>query len=448
MLQNGALDAPCESIRSGGPGTKAPSSGPQRAPSQLDGNADWKRPCTGRKRHSVAALESGMVVGIEAAALDAACLLDAQFVRVGRGVAGRCGGAVTQTAPVGIAASRNGHGLGRLEVQLVVFEALEDDAGAVGAGLFPAPNVVAATIAVDPAPGLRTGSNLWFFGGLGHILSNRPSSEIRELAAWRNRDLRVVTALTILEWPARFTHCDNNGPMERAMTPPGPRGLAASDCCVVLMFKSPARSKRRLAEQIGPVAREAAERLWACAYEDVLRWHGTVCFAPAGKADGEWLAEQVAGTPLTVTQRDGNLGERINYVNASLCAQGLPKQIFIGTDCPQMDVGYLERAAHLLQRHDAVLGPACDGGVVLMGASRPWPPLGDLPWSSTSLRLALTRRLAAEGWTEGTLNTLTDVDSVEDLATIAGQLDDDSRPARRALNRWLQRRQPVLGACR
>ena len=232
------------------------------------------------------------------------------------------------------------------------------------------------------------------------------------------------------------------------MTPPGSNGRAASDCCVVLMFKAPARSKRRLAEQIGPVAREAAERLWACAYEDVLTWRGTVCFAPAEKVDGEWLAGQVAGTPLVVTQQHGNLGERINYVNASLCARGLSKQLFIGTDCPQMNVGYLERAARLLARHDAVLGPAVDGGVVLMGAGRPWPPLGDLPWSSASLRLALMRRLAAEGWTEATLNTLTDVDSVEDLAAIARNLDSDSRPARQALNRWLQGRQFPLGARR
>lgn len=234
----------------------------------------------------------------------------------------------------------------------------------------------------------------------------------------------------------------------RATTPPGPSGLAASDCCVVMMFKSPARSKQRLAEQIGSMAREAAEQLWACAYEDVLRWPGTVCFAPAETADRKWLGGQVAGTPLVVMQQRGNLGERINHVNASLCAQGLSKQIFIGTDCPQMDIDYLERAARLLLRHDAVLGPASDGGVVLMAAGRPWPPLGDLPWSGTTLRLALTRRLAAEGWTEAMLNTLTDVDSVEDFATIADHLKDDPRPARRALNGWLHRQRLLLRARR
>lgn len=228
------------------------------------------------------------------------------------------------------------------------------------------------------------------------------------------------------------------------MTPEEASGLSAADACLVLMLKAPARSKRRLADRLGQPAREAAERLWACAYEDALAWPGSVCFAPASEADATWLGERVPGEPLVIVQAPGNLGERLNYVNVTLAARGVQTQIFIGTDCPQLDLAYLRRAADLLDRHDAVLGPARDGGVVLMGARRPWPELSDLPWSSPLLRTALERRLAEAGWTEAKLGTLIDVDSPDDLTAVSGALDADTRPARREFSRWLRRHESRL----
>lgn len=209
--------------------------------------------------------------------------------------------------------------------------------------------------------------------------------------------------------------------------------------CLVVMLKAPSRSKRRLAAQIGAAALEAAEKLWDCAYEDALAWPGAVCFAPASEQDGAWLLGRNRRESLVIVQAPGNLGERINFVNASLAARGMAKQIFIGTDCPEMDPAYLREAAALLETHDAVLGPARDGGVVLMGARRPWPVLADLPWSGATLHRALERRLADAGWSRGTAGTLTDADSLDDLSAIADGLRDDVRPARRALRRWLRR---------
>lgn len=213
-----------------------------------------------------------------------------------------------------------------------------------------------------------------------------------------------------------------------------PRGGYAIGCCVVLMMKSAARSKRRLAEEIGVQrATQAAARLLGCASEDLAAWPGPKCAAPAGAED----RVEAPTADVLVVQREGNLGERIGHVNEELVRQGFARQLFIGSDCPSLDVPYLERAATALGDHDAVLGPAADGGVVLMGVRGRWPPLAALPWSTSALCDALRAACAAAGASAATLPSLHDVDTLGDLLALRTELADDPRPARRALADWL-----------
>ena len=209
------------------------------------------------------------------------------------------------------------------------------------------------------------------------------------------------------------------------------------ESCLVLMFKAPGRSKRRLAASIGPLASIVAEHLWSCALEDVAAWPGPVCFAPAGEADGEWAAQRMDRCDAVVLQRGSNLGERINHVNGVLRSRGFERQIFIGIDCPALDARYLDEAADALDKHDAVLGPAHDGGVVLMGARREWPDLGDLAWSSANLMAELERLCTDHGWKTVRLAELADIDTLEDLDAFGRTVPGDPRPARRALGAWL-----------
>ena len=209
------------------------------------------------------------------------------------------------------------------------------------------------------------------------------------------------------------------------------------ESCLILMFKAPGRSKRRLAASIGPLASIAAEFLCRCAFEDMAAWPGPVCFAPAGDADDEWLAEQTDRSDAVVLQRGSNLGERINHVNRELCSQGFERQIFIGIDCPDLDEGYLGQAAAALDEHDAVFGPARDGGAVLMAARREWPDLGDLAWSSVNLMAELERLCTDHGWSTARLAPLADIDTLEDLDALSIRVPGDPRPARRAFGAWL-----------
>ena len=215
---------------------------------------------------------------------------------------------------------------------------------------------------------------------------------------------------------------------------PSPRAGRSTGCCVVLMMKSAARSKRRLAEHIGAQrATQAAQKLLDCAREDLAAWPGPVCVAPS--ADDE--RGEAPPADALVVQRGDNLGERINHVNAELLGRGFERQLYIGIDCPSLDVPYLERAAAALADHDAVLGPAPDGGVVLMGVRGRWPPLAALPWSTRDLCESLRAACIAAGASAAVLGRLKDVDTLADLVALRAELGGDSRPARCALVRWL-----------
>jgi uncharacterized protein len=212
---------------------------------------------------------------------------------------------------------------------------------------------------------------------------------------------------------------------------------AVSSTCLILMLKAPARSKRRLAAEIGPSAVAAAGQLSACALEDMQEWRGLRCFAPAEAADAEWLDGHALPAAARVQQRGENLGARINHVSRELWDLGWARQLYIGLDCPLLDSIYLERAARALTDHDAVFGPAADGGVVLMGARRRWPDLSGLPWSTDSLHARLHSLCESAGWSTATLEPLADVDTLSDLTALAESLRADPRPARRALCSWL-----------
>lgn len=118
-------------------------------------------------------------------------------------------------------------------------------------------------------------------------------------------------------------------------------------------------------------------------------------------------------------QRGQDLGARM----AHAIDQALPQAAFavlIGTDCPALDNVYLERAcAALAAGHDVVLGPAEDGGYVLIGVRCAEPRLfEDITWG-TSAVLAQTRaRIRWLGLNCLELPVLWDVDQPDDLVRL------------------------------
>jgi len=215
------------------------------------------------------------------------------------------------------------------------------------------------------------------------------------------------------------------------------RSTAATDVDLVLFLKAPRNAKRRLAAEIGELATDVAALLWGCALGDMQDWRGPGWFSPAEPRDEAWLVSQLGRTPRMIPQRGANLGERINHVDQDLRSRGSVKIMFIGTDCPGMNSEYLGRAAASLDEYDAVLGPSRDGGVVLMGARRAWPELGDLAWSTDRLHDELSAVCMKLGWTVARLDVRSDIDTVSDLLAARDELANDARPARRDLTEWI-----------
>lgn len=120
-------------------------------------------------------------------------------------------------------------------------------------------------------------------------------------------------------------------------------------------------------------------------------------------------------------QAEGDLGARM----ARAMGQALGEAdyaVIIGTDCPALTKDYLGEALVLLdQGADGVLGPAEDGGYVLLGLRRAHASLfRNIPWGGGRVASQTRLRLHRLGWTWRELPTLWDVDRPADLLRLHG----------------------------
>lgn len=116
-------------------------------------------------------------------------------------------------------------------------------------------------------------------------------------------------------------------------------------------------------------------------------------------------------------QQGIDLGERMKNALAEALTQ-YSQAVVIGTDCPEITSDYLNEAFSMLENGiDAVIGPALDGGYVLLGLRRFSPLLFENVRWGTEQVLSETRKiLELLGWQWDELNTLRDIDTPEDLA--------------------------------
>jgi len=120
-------------------------------------------------------------------------------------------------------------------------------------------------------------------------------------------------------------------------------------------------------------------------------------------------------------QEGPNLGVRMQQAAAEALYEA-GQVVLVGADAPVLDAGKIEQALrYLVDGKGAVLGPADDGGYVLLGLRRTNKSLfDDIPWGSDRV-LAITRaRLQRLRWTWAELPMMWDVDRPADLERLAG----------------------------
>lgn len=126
-------------------------------------------------------------------------------------------------------------------------------------------------------------------------------------------------------------------------------------------------------------------------------------------------------------QGAGDLGQRMARAVCNALAE-YPSVIVVGSDCIGYDPVYLEQAMLALREHDAVLGPACDGGYVLIGFSRYREGVFTGPlWGSDRVLEQQRSRFTALGLTWRELAMRADIDRPQDLAQLADPGRDQAR---------------------
>ena len=137
------------------------------------------------------------------------------------------------------------------------------------------------------------------------------------------------------------------------------------------------------------------------------------------------LARQ-AGVPVVPQEEGGDIGARMLSVARRNCAEGAASLI-IGSDCGCLNVSYLSAAAVALEQgSEVVLGPAEDGGYLLIGQARPNPSLfTDMPWSTSQVLACTLKRIQAAGQGVRCLPTVWDVDGVADWRRWRDQAGSD-----------------------
>jgi len=213
-----------------------------------------------------------------------------------------------------------------------------------------------------------------------------------------------------------------------------------SDSSILVVFlRRPAIGvgKQRIAAELGArAACEAANLLLENTLEDAHTWPGPVVLSPAMAEDAEWASELLPGAHI-IAQDSGNLGTRIQKVEAQIRQQGGHYIIFIGSDSPYLTQEHIRDAFLRLRNSATVFVPANDGGVTLMGSSKPWPDLADLPWETPNLGDALRQCCRKAGLSISSMETGFDIDTRQDLVDAITLLENDHRPARKKLRDWI-----------
>ncbi|MEQ8435474.1 MAG: TIGR04282 family arsenosugar biosynthesis glycosyltransferase [Oceanicaulis sp.] len=177
-------------------------------------------------------------------------------------------------------------------------------------------------------------------------------------------------------------------------------------------------AKTRLAAGIGKIAAWRRHRaMMAIILRKVRdpRWETVLAVSPDRALNRRFPGVWPQDLDRTA-QGAGDLGARQGRMFTASCPT-----LVIGTDAPQITRRDIARAFAALRRHDAVIGPAEDGGYWLLGLARPAPPglFHAIRWSHAETRADLEARLAAFGLSRiARLRPLRDVDHADDLVAM------------------------------
>jgi len=121
----------------------------------------------------------------------------------------------------------------------------------------------------------------------------------------------------------------------------------------------------------------------------------------------DWLGND----PTYVEQRGDDLTDRL------LERLSPAPVLFLGSDTPALETRHIKQALSELQSHDAVIGPAEDGGYYCIGLNNEHEFLfREMSWSTDQVFPETVKRMDDANISYALLETLSDCDTPEDLA--------------------------------
>ncbi|MFA5322074.1 MAG: TIGR04282 family arsenosugar biosynthesis glycosyltransferase [Smithella sp.] len=194
--------------------------------------------------------------------------------------------------------------------------------------------------------------------------------------------------------------------------------------CLIIFVKYPEKGKVK--SRLVPGIDEClAADLYRYFIEDLLArvsvgdYRFLIAFDPPEK---EKDFAQLLGKDFSYMPQNGaDLGERLHNAFTSCFAEGFNSVVIIGSDSPDIPRQIIEEAFYSLESHDAVIGPAYDGGYYLVGFS------GDslssrffenMAWSTDSVYAETNRRFDKEGVSCHVLPGWRDIDTADDVRAL------------------------------
>ena len=203
------------------------------------------------------------------------------------------------------------------------------------------------------------------------------------------------------------------------------RSVKLDDRCLLFFVKNPEKGKvkSRLAAVIGE---DSAVRLYKNLVAQMLTTskEGTfpfyICFFPknAQKSVKNWLGREYDYIP----QNGKDLGERMRNGFIDGFTMGYKRVVLIGSDLPDLPLGFIRDAFASLRKKDVVIGPAYDGGYYLIGFKQKtfFPQVFQgIAWGTKNVFDETMKKLRRFTRAVYTLPYLRDIDTAEDLKGVS-----------------------------
>ncbi len=189
----------------------------------------------------------------------------------------------------------------------------------------------------------------------------------------------------------------------------------------ILFIKAPLPGlvKSRLAAGLGPdVAADLYRRLILDSIDTLAATGYSVRIHYSPPEAAGLVAELLGRERPFLAQTGADLGEKMENALYDAFSAGYERAILVGSDIPELTGSIINEALDALEGHDAVLGPAADGGSYLIGFRRETMlpcAFHGIAWSTSAVFGETMKIMRAKALRVYVLPQLHDLDSAADL---------------------------------